>query len=105
MIIKKYKWSHILGSIHVDTDLERNTKENIEDMLKKSPVIKYFGEDCVEIFINIPTSIKGSRRVVFTIVADLKDITTKRAYREWYELYNFIDRNFTIRNSTFEITG
>lgn len=105
MIIKKYKWSHILGTIHVDTDLERNTIENVEKILINAPIIKSFGEDSIEIFINIPKNIKGSRRVVFTVIADLRDITTKRAYREWNGFYNFIDRRFTIRNSTFEITG
>lgn len=104
-MVIKHKWSHMIGLIHVDSDLERNTKENIEKILKKSPTIKYFGEENLEIFINIPTSIKGSRRVVFTIVGDLRDITTKQAYKEWYRFYNFIDRNFTIRNSTFNITG
>jgi hypothetical protein len=105
MIIKKYKWSHIIGSIHADTDLEKNAKENIEKILENAPIIKSFGEDSIEIFINIPKNIKGSRRVIFTIVADLRDITTSRAYREWNGFYNFIDRRFTIRNSTFDITG
>jgi hypothetical protein len=95
----------MIASIHVDTDLEKNTKENVEKIIAKAPIIKSFGEENLEIFINIPRNIKGSRRVVFTIVADFRDITTKRSQREWNGFYNFIDRNFTIRNSTCEITG
>lgn len=135
-------WTHIVGSIDVDTFIEDDrVKEIVEEKLKVAPKITGSEKDA-EIFVNVlgghnvstscdcgrcdygntvtypdeggctckaPEDFKCpsgvyQRRVVITILGDLRDKWDDETEKEYKAFYDFVDKEFMIRNSSINIT-
>ena len=110
-------WTHIIGSLYVETYTERkNIKKYVENVLKEAPKITG-SEDDTDIFVNQlsgynVSSWKTDKNdnflhyqtcVCITLAGDLRDRCMKQTEDEFKEFIKFIKDKFNIFYSSITI--